>query len=147
MKAAIQTDNYCSSLRNKLVAEGLYRFNAVEKHGSGFIRIRQALQDYPEVSFNIKELQGGVMATFAQMLPVSPDEGVSEGVNSLFQLIRAGSGLCTPALAEALHASPKNIERWLKQLKENGLIEFRGATKTGGYYAVLAKTVPTKGRN
>jgi|GEM_PF-798332 len=136
-----------SSLRNKLVAEAFYLTGNIEKYGSGFIRIRRALQDYPEVQFDVQEFQGGVMATFAQKHPVSPDEGVSEGVNSLMQLIRASSGLRTPALAEALHTSPKNIERWLKQLKENGLIEFRGATKTGGYHAVAAKPAPPKGSN
>jgi hypothetical protein len=58
---------------------------------------------------------------------------------------RVSSGLRTPALAEALHTSHRNIERWLKQVKENGLIEFRYATKTGGYYAAAAKTAPPKG--
>jgi ATP-dependent DNA helicase RecG len=28
----------------------------------------------------------------------------------------------------------KNIERWIKQLKQENKIEFRGAPKTGGYY-------------
>lgn len=37
-------------------------------------------------------------------------------------------------MAEALQTSPKNIERWLKQLKDTQKIEFRGAPKTGGYY-------------
>ncbi|WP_255378704.1 MULTISPECIES: hypothetical protein [unclassified Acidovorax] len=37
-------------------------------------------------------------------------------------------------MAEALQTSPKNIERWLKQLKDMQKIEFRGAPKTGGYY-------------
>ena len=64
--ADIQTDNYCSSLRNKLVAEGFYLINAIEKYGSGFIRIRHALKDYPEVRFDVQEFQGGVMATFAR---------------------------------------------------------------------------------
>jgi branched-chain amino acid aminotransferase len=31
--------------------------------------------------------------------------------------------------------SAKNVERWLKQLKENGKVEYRGAAKTGGNYA------------
>jgi ATP-dependent DNA helicase RecG len=26
------------------------------------------------------------------------------------------------------------LERWLKQLREEGKIEFRGAPKTGGYF-------------
>jgi len=29
----------------------------------------------------------------------------------------------------------RTIERWLKQLKDQDLIEFKGATKTGGYYS------------
>jgi len=33
-----------------------------------------------------------------------------------------------------MQTSPKNVERWLKQLKGNRCIEFRGAPKTGGYY-------------
>jgi hypothetical protein len=41
----------------------------------------RALKDYPEVQFDVQEFQGGVMATFAQKQPESPDEGVSEGVN------------------------------------------------------------------
>lgn len=61
-------------------------------------------------------------------------KGVSEGVSSLADLIRKQPGLRAPALAATLQTSPKNIERWLKQLKNSQLIEFRGAPKTGGYY-------------
>lgn len=60
--AEIQIDNYRSSLRNKLIAEGFYLINVIEKYGSGFIRIRNTLKYYPEVEFDIKEFQGGVMA-------------------------------------------------------------------------------------
>lgn len=65
--AEIQADNYRSSLRNKLVAEGFYLVNAIEKYGSGFIRIRRALDDYPEVQFDVDEKYGGVMVTFTQI--------------------------------------------------------------------------------
>ena len=64
--ADIQADNYRSSLRNKLVAEGFYLTGNIEKYGSGFIRIRKALRDYPEIDFEVKEFAGGVMATFTQ---------------------------------------------------------------------------------
>ena len=64
--AEIRADNYRSSLRNKLVAEGFYLVNAIEKYGSGFIRIRRALRDYPEVQFDVEEKFGGVMVAFAQ---------------------------------------------------------------------------------
>ena len=35
--------------------------------------------------------------------------------------------------AKELNTSVKNIERWLKQLKDEDKIEFKGSLKTGGY--------------
>ncbi|TBR14841.1 MAG: hypothetical protein EPO43_06205 [Rugosibacter sp.] len=57
--ADIQTDNYKSSLRNKLIAEAFYLTSNIEKYGSGFIRIRKALRDYLEVSLEVKEIGAG----------------------------------------------------------------------------------------
>ena len=141
--ADIQTDNYQSHLRNKLVAEAFYLTNNIEKYGSGFIRIRKALQDYPEASFEVQEIGGGVLLTFAQKQPVAHHGGVSGGVSGgvpplesahLLQLIQTQPGLKTAELVAQTGKPQRTIERWLKQLKKNGLIEFRGAPKTGGYY-------------
>ena len=141
--ADIQTDNYQSHLRNKLVAEAFYLTNNIEKYGSGFIRIRKALQDYPEASFEVQEIGGGVLLTFAQKQPVAHRGGVSGGVSGgvpplesahLLQLIQTQPGLKTAELVAQTGKPQRTIERWLKQLKKNGLIEFRGAPKTGGYY-------------
>jgi ATP-dependent DNA helicase RecG len=63
------------------------------------------------------------------------NEGVSEGVEALHMLIIESRGKRTPFFSKKLGTSEKNIERWLKQLKEAGKIEFRGAPKTGGYYS------------
>ena len=76
--ADIQADNYRSSLRNKLVAEGFYLTRAIEKYGSGFIRIRQALEDYPEIHFDIQEFAGGMMVTFTRQQPESQPESQPE---------------------------------------------------------------------
>lgn len=141
--ADIQSDNYRPSLRNKLVAEAFYLTGSIEKYGSGFIRIRKALHDYPEIEFEIKEFAGGVMVTFAQKQPEAPRGGVSGGVSGgvtipetahLLQLIQTQPGLKAGELAAQTGKPQRTMERWLKQLKENGLIEFRGAPKTGGYY-------------
>ncbi len=64
--ADLQADNYRPSLRNKLIAEAFYLTGNSEKYGSGFIRIRKALEDYPEIKFEIAEVAGGVLATFTQ---------------------------------------------------------------------------------
>ncbi len=138
--ADIQSDNYRSSLRNKLVAEAFYLTGSIEKYGSGFIRIRKALRDYPEIEFEIKEFAGGVMATFAQKQPAAPhvgvSVGVSVGVNSLLAYVESHPGQRAGEMAVAFNLTQRTIERRLKQLKEKGLIEFRGAPKTGGYYRI-----------
>jgi ATP-dependent DNA helicase RecG len=38
--------------------------------------------------------------------------------------------------AKELNTSVKNIERWLKQLKNENKIEFKGSPKTGGYVVI-----------
>lgn len=141
--AEIQQDNYRSSLRNKLVAEGFYLTNVIEKYGSGFVRIRRAMADYPEVRFSIEEAQGGVWAVFElttlagerqEGVSEGVSKGVSEGVSLLLTHIQKEPGLRAPMLATRMDTSVKNVERWLKQLKNQQLIEFLGAPKTGGYH-------------
>ncbi len=70
------------------------------------------------------------------------DEGVNEGVNELLNLIANNPGRRTPFFEERLNVPVKTIERWLKLLKDNGAIYFKGAAKTGGYWKII-KT-PTK---
>ena len=141
--ADIESDNYRSSLRNKLIAEAFYLTGNIEKYGSGFIRIRKALIDYPEIDFEIKEFAGGIMVTLAQKQAEEYNGGVNGGVNGggltqdlaeLLQLIKTQPGLKTTEIVVQIEKPKRTIERWLKQLKEDGLIEFRGAPKKGGYY-------------
>ena len=82
----------------------------------------------------LSELLGTAKASFLEL-----HEGVNEGVNALQSLISTQPGLRAPTLAQTLNTSTKTIERWLKQLKAQGLVEFRGATKTGGYHATAPK--------
>lgn len=129
----LSTDTYQSCTRNKLIAEAFYLTNNIEKYGSGYIRIRKELEAYPELTFSVEEMGGGVLVTFKQ------NEGVNEGVNGLYNVIKSKPGLRTPELARQLETPPKTIERWLKELKKNHQIIFRGADKTGGYF-VIEKT-------
>ena len=62
------------------------------------------------------------------------NEGVNEGVKKLYELIKENPNMKTPFFSKELNTSIKNIERWIKQLKSQCLIEFRGSSKTGGYF-------------
>ena len=60
--------------------------------------------------------------------------GVSEGVSSLFVCISNKPGLRIPELSEQIHVPAKTIERWIKKLRDENRIVFKGAPKTGGYF-------------
>jgi len=136
----IKTDSYQSHIRNKLIAEAFYLTKNIEKYGSGFIRIRKELQAYPDVSFDVEETGGGVLVTFSTLASISEgvsegvSEGISEGISSLIDCIKNNPGLRIPELSEQLHVPAKTIERWIKKLRDENRIVFKGAPKTGGYF-------------
>ncbi len=72
------------------------------------------------------------MVSFCQSEGVNG--GVSGGVNELLVFINSNPGLKTAQIKEAFDHPQRTLERWLKQLRDEGKIEFRGAPKTGGYY-------------
>lgn len=122
--ADLYTDTYQSRTRNKLIAEAFYLTNNIEKYGSGFIRIRKELAAYPSLLLRIEEIGDGVLLSFLH----------NEGVNALFRCTTEKPGIRTPELSGILNVPPKTLERWLRQLRKDGTIVFRGAPKTGGYY-------------
>lgn len=97
----------------------------VEHLGSGLDRILKA---YGKESFYISR-------NFMKNIFYKSDGGVNEGVDSLYTLIKNKPNNRSTFFAQSMNTSVKNIERWLKQLKEEEKIEFRGAPKTGGYFA------------
>ncbi len=70
--ADLETDSYSSHLRNKLIAEAFYLTRNIEKYGSGFIRIRKALADYPDLRFRIEEVGSGLLVSFELTEDVTP---------------------------------------------------------------------------
>ncbi len=138
----LKTDHYQSHLRNKLIAEAFYLTKNIEKYGSGFIRIRKELESYPEVDFHIEEIGDGFLATFRLLAKIS--EGVSEGVKRLLACIRENPGLRIPELSDKLQAPAKSIERWIRNLRDEDRIVFRGAPKTGGYFMKESNPSPVK---
>jgi ATP-dependent DNA helicase RecG len=62
-------------------------------------------------------------------------KGVKEKLSALLSAIAVNEGGRAPEYMQMVKFSERSIERYLQQLKEVGLIEFRGdAPKTGGYY-------------
>jgi ATP-dependent DNA helicase RecG len=50
-------------LSNKQTSEAFYLTGDIEKHGSGFLRVRKALLQYPTMKMTQIETAGGFMVT------------------------------------------------------------------------------------
>jgi ATP-dependent DNA helicase RecG len=132
--------------------------NLVEHIGSGIKRIREALSEYrlkpPLIEaeadwFSMtfwrkpqhEAIEKGLHKEIVDTPSTHPiDEGVSEGVNEgvarVLSFIQNNPGIRTPQISSAMGVPIKTLERWLKRLREEGKVEFRGSPKTGGYWAV-----------
>jgi ATP-dependent DNA helicase RecG len=59
------TDTYQASTRNKQIAEAFYLTHDIEKYGSGFVRIRKAIANYPTMLFGFREAESGFITEFS----------------------------------------------------------------------------------
>ena len=146
----LKTNSYPSRTRNRLIAEAFYLTGDIEKYGSGYLRIRREIETYPTMKFEYEESGNGYMVTLnyteqKTTLNVGANVGANVGVNvganvgvnvKIYQFIKQNQPVKIDALIKEFNTvTPRTIERWLKQLKGEGKIEFRGAPKTGAYYA------------
>ena len=71
-----------------------------------------------------------------QLLPGGVNGGVNGGVTpeDVSEFIRRNPGLRANAIAAALAIPVRSLERHLKRLREENVIEFRGAPRNGGYF-------------
>jgi predicted HTH transcriptional regulator len=131
------------------------RMNLVENIGSGIKRIREALAvyglkppliqadgDWFSITFTRKGPHDAVEGLRGKSKVFTPSEGedteeisegVNGGVNALLEFIQKIPGLRKPQISRAMGIPEKTLEHWLKELRDQNKIEFRGSPKTGGY--------------
>jgi len=109
----------------------------IERYGSGITRIFKECKKYGIKKPKFCEIANGFKVTlFNKKIKKGVSEGVSEGVKLTYDLIEKNSGKRVPVIAELLNTSVKNVERWIKQLKMENKVEYRGSSKHGGYYII-----------
>ena len=65
------------------------------------------------------------------------NDRVNDGIaNDVLQAVKVQPGIRSNAIATYIGKSIPTVSRYLKILKDAGKIEFRGAPKNGGYYAI-----------
>jgi ATP-dependent DNA helicase RecG len=162
---SLKTNTYQAYARNKLIAEAFYLTGDIEKYGSGFRRIKEALDDYPTMQLLCEEVPNGFLATVSYTQQKISTENVTENVTEkdtienidekldeklgerlgenvtenreyqILNLIRIDNKISTFQLAEKLNITRRTIHRDLDKLKAKGLLERIGPDK-GGYWKV-----------
>jgi predicted transcriptional regulator len=60
----------------------------------------------------------------------------NEGINLLLALIDQNPNQKIPFFASKLNVTERTVERWVRELRDNGKILYKGPKRTGGYWKV-----------
>lgn len=61
------------------------------------------------------------------------EQSINGGINELYNFIKENEGLSAVTLSEKLNTPLRTTQRWIKQLKYEDKITYKGSKKTGGY--------------
>ena len=64
---------------------------------------------------------------------------LSGSLKDVYMIVKANPGIKIKKVAELRRKSESTVGKQLTELKKKGVIEYRGANKTGGYYAKTAE--------
>jgi ATP-dependent DNA helicase RecG len=139
----LNTNSYSAYSRNKLISEAFYLTGDIEKYGSGFLRIREAISSYPTMKMEFKEISDGFMVTLSytdQKISMdipdkSSEKTVEKTVEKILSLIAGNPQITQTELSEKTGLTRRGIEWNLSKLKDQGLLERIGADK-GGYWKI-----------
>ncbi|GBU25031.1 hypothetical protein R83H12_01670 [Fibrobacteria bacterium R8-3-H12] len=148
----VANNSYSAYARNKLITEAFYLTGDIEKYGSGFLRIRNAISLYPTMKMDFKEIGGGFMVTVSytkqktntdvpentENVPENAENVPENRFTAIIDLIKDNPEISMMDLSNMLNVSHKTIKRDIQILKSKGLLERLGADK-GGYWKVVKR--------
>ena len=130
---------------NPTMASVFYKCGFIENWGKGTINIVNECLEYglPKPTFEYE--WEAVRTTFYKRVEneiidvgvnVGVNVGINVGVNEIYEYIKQNEPIRAKAISNHFpQITQRTIERYIKQLKDENKIEFRGIPKTGGYYA------------
>jgi len=146
----LERDDYVSSIRNKLLAESFYLMGDIEKYGTGFIRIRKLIEDYPGVSYSISET-GDFFKVEMRHTPtkttIKPpletplkteiqDVYLTELEDKIFKQIQIDNHITFENIATNLSISRNTVKEYVDKLKNKRVLRRVGGRR-GGHWEIL----------
>ncbi len=138
----INLENLKPHPKNPTIANFFKQLGWVEELGSGVRKMYKYCPIY--VNGALPVIEEGDVFKLTIKYDTGGDEGVNEGVNkplsenevSIISLLKIKPGLKANEISTRIDKSIASVERYITSLKKMGIIEFRGAPKTGGYYII-----------
>ena len=133
----LKTDCYQSRTRNKLIAEAFYLTRDIEKYGSGYIRVRREIADYPTMRFDYEESGDGyfVSVSYQQQKTVTTPKATPKATpktrEQLLDLIVQNNRITRDELAQILEISVNGVKQHILKLKKDGLLARVGGHRFG----------------
>lgn len=124
------------------ILKEIYLTGDIEKYGSGFMRIRKAIKDYPTMKVEYEEIGKGFMATIsyteqktssAKRVTEDVTENVTERSSRILSLMRETPTITTEQIAEILSVTKRTIIRDIEKMKKNNQIKYIGSAKSGSW--------------
>ena len=145
----LKTDSYQAQTRNKLIAEAFYLTDDVEKYGTGYIRVRREISNYPTMKLDFEEMGNGYLVTLSyeeqkttqKTTPkttqkTTPKTTPKTTKEKLIDLIKTDSKITRNELAKELNISINTVKEYILNLKREGLLKRVGSNRSG-YWEVL----------
>ena len=134
----ILSGNYISIHRNKLLTEAFYLTGDIEKYGTGFGRINNWLEDYPNLKFNIYDLNHFIQVKIETLSNDTLNDTLNDRQQKIMALIAQNNSITIAKMAAACNTSILTIKRDLKKMQEQNIIK-RNGSKKSGYWEIVVK--------
>jgi ATP-dependent DNA helicase RecG len=158
----LKRDDYVSSIRNKLLAEAFYLMGDIEKYGTGFLRIRQWLGKYPEISYDIREIGDFFSVEIRQETSddlrndlktdgkdlrndvrdlrndLTARYDLTDNQLEIVLAVMENKYITQQQLSQYIGISPKNVRNNMEKLKSIGILQRIGPQKGGHWEITLA---------
>lgn len=127
----ILSGKIASQPRNKQIASIFKEIGMIEKYGSGIKRVCDIIRKSGAKKPAFEIIANCFKVTLFNIQDVDRRNG---GVNGVLDFIKIHPACKTLEISDKLGIAQRTLERYLKDLREQQIIEFRGTPKTGGYF-------------
>lgn len=152
LPAGLSIEEFFSGIsipRNKILMRVFKDLALVEYLGSGIPRILRVYDrsvfsftdHFLRIIFHFSEGfdSASQFSTLINPYDKGVNEGVNEGVKRIYAFIQENPGCRIPQIAKETNIAEKTLERYIKKLRDDGMIEFVGAPKNGGYQVLALR--------